>query len=128
MPRHQVLLAAEISGFGSTAPSKHRIKNLSVSGAQIDHAGALRPGSTVLVTVGTLEAIGATVIWVDEELAGLKFAESIDPARARSKTIISTSSQSCSKSAIEAARKKIDSASPPVSAGWLSALPDHYRS
>ena len=48
----------------------------------------LRPGATVLVSVGVLKAIGATVVWVKDDLAGLRFAETIDPDAARSKAII----------------------------------------
>lgn len=88
MPRQQVLLGAEICGFGGGAPTKHRVKDLSVSGARIDRAGALKPGATVLVSVGVLKAVGATVIWVKDDLAGLSFAEKIDPDAARSKAII----------------------------------------
>lgn len=88
MPRQQVLLGAEICGFGGGAPTKHRVKDLSVAGAKVDRAGMLRPGATVLVSVGVLKAIGATVVWVKDDLAGLRFAETIDPDAARSKAII----------------------------------------
>ena len=88
MPRQQVLLGAEICGFGGGEPTKHRVKDLSASGARIDHAGGLRPGATVLVSVGVLRAVGATVIWVRDDMAGLRFAETIDPDAARSKAII----------------------------------------
>lgn len=88
MPRQQVLLGAEICGFGGGAPTKHRVKDLSVAGAKVDRAGMLRPGATVLVSVGVLKAIGATVIWVKDDQAGLRFAETIDPDAARSKAII----------------------------------------
>jgi len=88
MPRQQVLLGAEICGFGGGAPTKHRIKDLSAGGARIDRAGTLRAGATVLVSVGVLKAVGATVVWVKDDLAGLRFAETIDPDAARSKAII----------------------------------------
>lgn len=88
MPRQQVLLGAEICGFGGGEPTKHRVKDLSVSGARVDRAGGLKPGATVLVSVGVLRAVGATVIWVRNDMAGLRFAETIDPDAARSKAII----------------------------------------
>ena len=88
MPRQQVLLGAEICGFGGGAVTKHRIKDLSASGAKVDRAGTLKPGATVLVSVGVLKAVGATVIWVRDDLAGLRFSETIDPDAARSKAII----------------------------------------
>lgn len=88
MPRQQVLLGAEICGFGGGVATKHRIKDLSASGAKVDRAGALKAGATVLVSVGVLKAVGATVIWVKDDLAGLRFSETIDPDAARSKAII----------------------------------------
>lgn len=112
MPRQQVLLGAEITGFGGGTPSKHRVRDLSPSGARIDRAAGLRVGSTVLVSVGVLQAIGATVVWVKDDLAGLKFAEQIDPEAARSKTIVAT-----------AAAPR----APTGTSGWIGGLDDPYR-
>lgn len=112
MPRQQVLLAAEIAGFGGGVPSKHRVRDLSSSGARIDHASNLRAGSTVLVSVGVLQAVGATVVWVKGDLAGLKFAEPIDPDAARSKAIVTPAG------APQAHTGR---------AGWIGGLEDPYR-
>lgn len=112
MPRQQVLLGAEITGFGGGTPSKHRVRDLSPSGARIDRAGGLRVGSTVLVTVGILQAVGATVVWVKDDLAGLKFAEPIDPDAARSKAIVAPAAQP---------RPTIGTS------GWIGGLDDPYR-
>lgn len=112
MPRQQVLLAAEITGFGGGTPSKHRVRDLSSSGARIDRAGGLRAGSTVLVTVGILQAVGATVVWVKDDIAGLKFAEPIDPDAARSKTIVAPAAQP---------RPAMGTS------GWIGGLDDPYR-
>lgn len=117
-PRQQVLLGAEIGGFGGDAPTRHRIKDLSATGARVDRAGALRPGSTVLVSVGTLEAVGATVIWVRDDAAGLKFAETIDPDAARSRTIVSAG---------RAASTVAISRAPVPTAGWIGGLASPYR-
>jgi hypothetical protein len=119
MPRQQVLLGAEICGFGGGEPSKHRIKDLSVSGAKVDKADTLRPGATVLVSVGVLKAVGATVIWVKDGLAGLRFAESIDPDAARSKTIVASASAPPSRPALALDRG--------VSAGWVQERTSPYR-
>lgn len=119
MPRQQVLLGAEICGFGGGQPTKHRIKDLSVSGARIDKADTLRPGATVLVSVGVLKAVGATVVWVKDGLAGLRFAETIDPDAARSKTIVSSASVPAPRKAIAVDRG--------VSAGWIQDLNNPYR-
>jgi hypothetical protein len=87
-PRQNVLLGAEISGFGGGTPTKHRVRDLSSTGARVDRAGSLKVGSTVLVSVGVLDQVGATVVWVREDTAGLKFAEPIDPEAARSKALV----------------------------------------
>lgn len=116
MPRQQVLLGAEICGFGGGVPSKHRVKDLSASGARIDRAGTLRPGATVLVSVGVLKAVGATVIWVRDDLAGLRFAETIDPDAARSKAIIAPPRPA-----------PVASIDRGVSAGWIKDLNSPYR-
>ena len=112
-PRQNVLLGAEIRGFGPGAPTKHRIRDLSSTGARVDRAGSLKVGSTVLVSVGVLEQVGATVIWVRDDLAGLKFAESIDPDAARSKAIVAPAAKS---------EPRHD-----ASAGWVADLNNPYR-
>jgi hypothetical protein len=112
-PRQNVLLGAEIRGFGPGAPTKHRIRDLSSTGARIDRAGSLKAGSTVLVSVGVLEQVGATVIWVRDDMAGLQFAESIDPDAARSKAIVAPSPKS---------EPRHD-----ASAGWVADLNNPYR-
>ena len=116
MPRQQVLLGAEICGFGGGVPTKHRVKDLSASGVRVDRAGTLRPGATVLVSVGVLKAVGATVIWVRDDLAGLRFAETIDPDAARSKAIIAPPKPRPTQ--------MIDRG---ASAGWVRDLHDPYR-
>lgn len=88
--RESVLLAVEVSRFGNSAVTKHRLRNLSPNGSKLDKAGALRRGETILIVVGSSPAIGATVMWVDHGEAGVKFFETIDPATARSKTIVKT--------------------------------------
>lgn len=123
MPRQQVFLGAHISGFGGETPTKHRIKDLSVTGARIDRAGMLKPGSTVLVTVGLLEAVGATVIWVKDDCAGLRFAQTIDPDAARSKTIIPSTSQFPSPKP----PGPNDGVSRSPTAGWVRDMTSPYR-
>ena len=60
-PRQNVFLGARIAGFGGGQPTQHRVRDLSSRGARVDRAGALKAGATVLVSVGMLEEIGATV-------------------------------------------------------------------
>ena len=126
-PRQNVLLGVEIMAFGGNMTTKHRIRDLSATGARIDRAGALRAGATVLVTVGMLDAVGATVIWVEGDLAGLRFAEPINPEAARSKTIVSSRTET-RKPTVIATRASDRSRGPSsLSAGWISELNSPYR-
>jgi len=93
-PRESVLLAASVSRFGNPAVFQHRLRDVSPNGARLDKAAGLRRGETILISVGSLAAIGATVIWVDNGAAGVKFFETIDPNAARSKTFVKVASAS----------------------------------
>ena len=87
-PRESVMLRAVVTCFGGATPSEHRVRDLSSGGIRIDQADALKAGATVLVSVGALEAVGATVRWVKDGSAGLAFAELIEPAAARTRASI----------------------------------------
>lgn len=76
-PRESVFLSAVVTGFGQPAPTMHRARNVSPNGVCIDRAEALRPGQTVVVDIGMLEEVGATIKWVAGALAGLRFAHPI---------------------------------------------------
>ena len=86
--RHRVMLGALIERFGHGGATRHRVRDLSTTGVRVDQAERLQRGATVLVTVGSLAAVGATVIWVEQGAAGLRFAQPIDPDDARSKTFV----------------------------------------
>jgi hypothetical protein len=115
-PRSSVLLRATIEYFGSTSPSAHRVRDLSIGGMCIDQAAGMTQGATVLVTVGALESVGATVVWVKDGQAGLKFAHVIDIDDARTKAAI----------APRAEIKRPSSGKSPT-AGWIPDLNDPYR-
>jgi hypothetical protein len=115
-PRQQLLLGVEIAALGRGPSTKHRIKNLSATGARVDGAAFLKPGTTISVSIGALEAIQAMVVWVDGSVAGLKFAEPIDPDAARSKTIVSNST----------AIPVPVSRDPSATAGWVADLESPY--
>lgn len=115
-PRQNVLLGAEICSFGGGTPSKHRVRDLSSTGARVDRAGSLKLGATVLVSVGLLEQVGATVVWVKGDSAGLKFAEAINPDAARSKAIVAPGQK--------AAPPQDDGT---LAAGWAAGLNSPYR-
>jgi len=87
---------------------------------RIDHVDELQPGATVLVTVGTLRAVGATVVWARESSAGLKFVEHVDSDHARAKVIIPRREDA-------APRMTPNSAEPTIAAtGWLHNLLKPY--
>lgn len=85
--RESVFLSAVVTGFGTGGPTTHRARNLSSNGVCVDKPQSLRQGQTVVVSIGLLEEVGATVQWVEAALAGLKFAHpiSIDAAKTRPK-------------------------------------------
>ena len=87
------------------------MRDLSSTGARVDRAGSLQVGSTVLVSVGVLDQVGATVVWVKGDSAGLKFAEPIDPEAARSKALVAP------------AQKREEG----EGAGWIFDLNNPYR-
>jgi hypothetical protein len=116
-PRHSVMLAATVERFGRGAPTRHRVRDLSTGGVRIDQASQLTPGATVLVTVGALESVGATVVWVRDGLAGLKFAHDIDPDEARARTAIPARKPAGQKASADTGPK----------AGWMPDLRDPYR-
>jgi len=115
--RQSVFLGTTLERFGSSQATRHRVRDLSPYGMRIDQADGLQKGATVLVAVGVLTAVGATVRWVKDGQAGLQFATRIDPDQARSKAAI--------------APKKTDGrgtarAGTPT-AGWLPDLADPYH-
>ena len=87
-PRHSVLLSATVERFGKLQTTLHRIRNLSSGGVCIGTAAAFQRGETILVSVGSLKAVGGTVRWVEKDLAGILFAQAIDVDAARAKTMI----------------------------------------
>lgn len=103
--RESVFLSAVVTCFGQSAPTKHRVRNVSPHGACIDQADGLRAGQTVLVSVGLLEEVGATVQWVQAGQAGLKFATSIRPEAAKTRPKPTHVQQGWSYGGISAARR-----------------------
>ena len=60
-----------------------RVRNLSRHGACMEHHGDLTAGMTVMLHLGSMPDLMATVRWIGERLAGLSFAEDIDLDEAR---------------------------------------------
>jgi hypothetical protein len=87
-PRDSVFLTAELVGFGGGGPTVHRVRNISPHGACIDRAEQRRRGETVAISIGHVADVGATVVWVDRGLAGLRFAHRIALEQARARAAI----------------------------------------
>ena len=113
-PRHRVMLSAIVERFGGGEPSRHRVRDLSTAGVRIDRVVDLPVGATVLVSVGRLQAVGATVVWVKDGSAGLKFAHNIDVDDARANAVI-------------APQPTNNKTRDPIRAGWIPDLKSPYR-
>lgn len=117
-PRDSVMLSATLERFGASTATKHRVRDLSTGGVRIDQAADLRTGATVLVSIGALQAVGATVVWVEKGSAGLRFLEPINPDEARAKAAI----------APRPAGGAPQPAAPKApTAGWVHDLNNPYR-
>lgn len=115
------MLMAMVEQFGGKAATKHRVRDLSVSGIRIDNAAGLRPGTTILISVGALQAIGATVQWVRNGFAGIAFAELIDPVDAHKKAAIAPTVPA------KPVTMETPRVVPPPTAGWIEELRNPYR-
>lgn len=81
-PRSSVILYARIDHVDRAV--EVRVRNLSATGACIENPGDLHQGDQVAVTMGTLVALPAEVMWTSAALAGLHFSDgAIDIAEAR---------------------------------------------
>ena len=72
--RHRTLLCATIATTTNQYPIK--LRDLSADGAMIEGDRIPHPGTDILIRRGALEML-ATVIWVKDHRAGLKFEESL---------------------------------------------------
>lgn len=106
-PRRSVMLSAHVFRQGATAPSVHRITNISETGICLAQDGEMRPDTVVVVSVGQAEPAAAEVKWVRDRLAGLAFHDPIDLAKAR--------------------LRRTDGRLPAVASGWLTDLNDAHR-
>jgi hypothetical protein len=116
--RASVMLSAAIERFGGGEPSRHRVRDLSTDGIRIDQAVGLQVGATVVISIGALQAIGATVVWIDKGPAGLRFVEPINPDDARAKAVITPRPPA-------GAARDVRTSGP--TAGWMPDLHNPYR-
>lgn len=121
IPRANVMLSATVERFGGGQPSRHRIRDLSAGGVRIDQPGDLKVGATVIVTVGALDSVAATVKWLEQGQAGLAFATRVDPKRALAKAAITPKVAGKQGQKLAVDRGKLV-----PTAGWTDALRNPY--
>lgn len=108
-PRSSVIIRAlveQMAGQEPIASAERRVRNLSRSGACIDHDGDLAKGMTLRITMGSIAPFDAEVMWVNARLAGLRFARPVE---------------------LEQARQPRGSAHLRSSAGWVTDVANPYR-
>jgi hypothetical protein len=117
-PRASVFLTATLAHFDRSETTAHRVRDLSSGGMRIDQAHLLRQGASVFVTVGALKALEASVVWIDENWAGLALAQQINPDEARARTASAPAAGGDQCQLPAAALVKV---------GWLADLQNAYR-
>jgi hypothetical protein len=116
-PRQSVFLTSTLERFGSAETTKHRVRDLSSKGMRINSTAGLKVGATVLVSIGLLETVGATIVWIKGDSAGLRFAKAVDPDQARGKAAVRP------KAGVSPGQERQGGAT----IGWVANLDDPYR-
>ncbi|UVO50974.1 PilZ domain-containing protein [Sphingomonas sp. SUN019] len=104
-PRSSVIIRALIEVPG--VQSERRVRNLSATGACVDDDGTLATGMILRVSMGSIHAIEAEVMWTRATLAGIRFAWPVDLREAR--------------------RPRGSAARFTAAAGWVVEVDDPYR-
>lgn len=137
-PRSSVIIRAGVEGIvGQGSPGERRlsgdtrVRNLSRTGACIDDLGFL-VGDTVSVSMGSIVAVAAEVMWVRPPLAGLHFHAAVDlEAARRSRSTVAPARPGVSQASVFQAGVSQAGATqpsaPPPSAGWAADLRHAYR-
>jgi hypothetical protein len=102
--RNSVIVRALVRTPGGDE-AERRVRNLSRSGACLEHKGELQDGMTLTLKMGALDDLSAQVMWVTERLAGVRFDEAVD---------------------LDEARKPRGTGAAPK-AGWIAEINDAYR-
>ncbi len=101
--RSGVILRATVVRHGDE-PAERRVRNLSATGACIEHDGELEPGMALVMAMGAIPLLRAEVMWVRDQLAGVRFDRTVS---------------------LDAARRPRGPGK--IGAGWMDALRDGYR-
>lgn len=103
--RSSVILKALVRCVAVPSGVERRVRNLSASGACIDHAGELGIGDALVLVMGEVPDLAAHVAWTTERLAGVRFEREID---------------------LDAA-KAHRTAAPVLRSGWMADMNHAYR-
>ena len=103
--RSSVYLRALIDRADGSAPGEHRVRNISVTGACVEHEGELLRGAPCRVRIGIIPEFESQIVWANGRLAGLRFSRPVD---------------------LDAARKPRGQVAAPT-AGWIIAIDSPYR-
>lgn len=125
--RGSVFLMAVIGRSGGTPTMRHRVRDISTGGVRVDNAAGLRPGTAVVVSIGALQAVEATVRWARDGLAGIAFDTPIDPGEARKKPPAAPDGIGAATPAAPAGAASPASRKPVVGTGWIDNMWDPYR-
>jgi hypothetical protein len=106
--RESVMARAELWREGATDATVHRVRNVSPSGACVDHGGELRLGARLTMDIGHETRVPAIVAWARRDAAGLRFGRPISTCAA-------------------VRRCEPQPVLPTYTAGWLDYMPDAYR-
>ncbi len=79
--RSGVIIRADVQVDGRR--KERRVRNLSLTGACLDHEGELAKGQRLQVSMGRLQELTAEVMWATDKLVGIRFDEEIDMDAAR---------------------------------------------
>ncbi|WP_203310268.1 MULTISPECIES: PilZ domain-containing protein [Sphingomonas] len=81
--RSSVIVRALVSLPDSDRQVERRVRNLSLTGACIEHQGEMQVGMTLRIDMGTLRELRGTVMWITDRLAGLRFEQPVNLDEAR---------------------------------------------
>ncbi|MBI0476896.1 PilZ domain-containing protein [Sphingomonas sp. MA1305] len=109
--RSSVIVRAYLHVPGLPRPMLQRVRNLSLTGACVEHHGELKADMPIIVDMGLLEGLPAMVMWVTDRLAGLNFAQPIDLEAARRPRSAAASGTPASN----------------VQVGWMDEMRHAYR-
>ncbi len=81
--RDALFLMADVRQEGDSTPHRVKVRNLSAGGMMAEGPMTVQRGARLTVELRNLQAIDASVAWVQEGRFGVAFAREIDPKAPR---------------------------------------------